>query len=190
MWAVCEKFSDYLYGSLFSVLTENNPLAYVLTSAKLDTAAHRWLASLSTYHFTIKYRAGQVNKDANGLSRRPQEPPYEDEEFVIERARINDMKKCLIETHNELDHELSPPSVSAILCQPHQSPFLLWSLSLLTLQLSLRHMGKILPSMNDADWCTAQRANPSIARVTTLLEGGVKPGFKETNLSTLMLNSC
>ena len=35
-WAICEKFRDYLYGSKFEVLTDNNPLTYVLTTAKLD----------------------------------------------------------------------------------------------------------------------------------------------------------
>lgn len=68
-WAVCDKFNDYLYGSEFVVLTDNNPLTYVLTSAKLDAAGHRWLVALSTYNFSIKYRAGLANKDADGLSR-------------------------------------------------------------------------------------------------------------------------
>ena len=31
-WSVCEKFSDYLIGSKFTVLTDNNPLTYVRTS--------------------------------------------------------------------------------------------------------------------------------------------------------------
>ena len=36
-WAVCEKFHEYLYGTKpFEVFTDNNPLTYVLTSAKLD----------------------------------------------------------------------------------------------------------------------------------------------------------
>ncbi len=83
-WAVCEKFSDYLYGTEFTVLTDNNPLTYVLTTAKLDAAGHRWLAQLSTYRFNIKYRAGSVNKDADGLSRRPQDPPEEDDAFLEE----------------------------------------------------------------------------------------------------------
>ena len=29
-WSVCEKFRDYLIGSKFTVLTDNNPLTYVL----------------------------------------------------------------------------------------------------------------------------------------------------------------
>jgi hypothetical protein len=35
-WAVTEKFHDYLFQSVFEVVTDNNPLTYVLTTAKLD----------------------------------------------------------------------------------------------------------------------------------------------------------
>ena len=35
-WAITEKFRDYLYGGTFEVFTDNNPLTYILTSAKLD----------------------------------------------------------------------------------------------------------------------------------------------------------
>ena len=41
-WAVMDKFHDYLYGNTFNVVTDNNPLTYVLTSAKLDATGHRW----------------------------------------------------------------------------------------------------------------------------------------------------
>ena len=46
-WSVTDKFRDYLYGSSFKVVTDNNPLTYVLTSAKVDATGHRWLAELS-----------------------------------------------------------------------------------------------------------------------------------------------
>ena len=70
-WAVCDKFSDYLYGSKFTVRTDNNPLTYVLTTTKLDATGHRWLAALSSYNFSLVYRAGTINNDADALSRLP-----------------------------------------------------------------------------------------------------------------------
>lgn len=70
-WAVTEKFKDYLYMNKFTVLTDNNPLTFVLTTAKLDATGHRWIAALSAYDFNIVYRPGKANADADGLSRLP-----------------------------------------------------------------------------------------------------------------------
>ena len=39
-WAITDKFHEYLYGSQFQVYTDNNPLTYVLTTAKLDATGH------------------------------------------------------------------------------------------------------------------------------------------------------
>ena len=62
-WAFTEKFHDFLYGTTFTVRTDNNPLTYVLKSAKLDAAGHRWVAALSNYKFDIIYRSGKHNAD-------------------------------------------------------------------------------------------------------------------------------
>ena len=70
-WAVTDKFYDYLYGHNFSVLTDNNPMTYVLTSVKLDATGHRWQAALAAFDFDIKYRPGINNANADGLSRLP-----------------------------------------------------------------------------------------------------------------------
>ena len=35
------NFHNYLYGTKFKVMTDNNPLTYVLTSAKLDATGQR-----------------------------------------------------------------------------------------------------------------------------------------------------
>ncbi|CAM5160322.1 unnamed protein product [Natator depressus] len=53
-WAITEKFRDYLYGAQFQVWTDNNPLTYVLTSAKLDATGQRWVAALASYEFSIQ----------------------------------------------------------------------------------------------------------------------------------------
>ena len=48
--------------------TDNNPLTYVLTMAKLDATGHRWVAALSNYTFSIIYKPGKGHKDADALS--------------------------------------------------------------------------------------------------------------------------
>ncbi len=71
-WAVCERFRDYLYHApSFVVYTDNNPLTYVLTTAKLNATGHRWVAELVDYNFTIRYCPGKNNSDADGLSGMP-----------------------------------------------------------------------------------------------------------------------
>ena len=52
-WAITDKFHDYLYGNTFMVMTDNNPLTYVNTTAKLDATS--WLAALANYNFIPKY---------------------------------------------------------------------------------------------------------------------------------------
>ena len=77
-WAVCEKFKDYLIGSRFTVLTDNNPLTYVHTS-RLGASQIRWLSDLALFDFEIKYRAGKSNQAADALSRRPSNPDSQSE---------------------------------------------------------------------------------------------------------------
>ena len=50
-WSVTERFHEYLYGRHFEVYTDNNPLTYILTTAKLDATGQRWVASLAKYNF-------------------------------------------------------------------------------------------------------------------------------------------
>ena len=43
-WSITEHFRDYLlYAPSFMVYTDNNPLTYVLTSAKLNATGHHWI---------------------------------------------------------------------------------------------------------------------------------------------------
>ena len=74
-WAITERFADYLrYGKhSFKVYTDNNPLTYVLTTAKLNAVGQRWVNELADFNFEIKYKPGKENVDADYLSRRPRD---------------------------------------------------------------------------------------------------------------------
>ena len=66
-WSFMERFHEYLYGGLFEVYTDNNPLAYILTTAKLDATGQRWVASLANYNFKIFYKSGKLNVEVDTL---------------------------------------------------------------------------------------------------------------------------
>ena len=53
------------------MITDSNPLTYLVSSAKLSPTDHRWLSSLAVFDFKISYRCGKANGDANGLSQIP-----------------------------------------------------------------------------------------------------------------------
>ena len=72
-WAVCDKFRDYLIGSKFMVLTDNNPLTYVHTS-HLGATQICWLSNPTLFDFDLKYRAGKSNQVTDALSWQPNNP--------------------------------------------------------------------------------------------------------------------
>ena len=63
-----DRFHEYLYGGQFDVYADNNPLTYILTSAKLDATGQRWVASLANYDFRIFYKSGKSNVETDALS--------------------------------------------------------------------------------------------------------------------------
>uniref|UniRef100_A0A3P9ITK5 Gypsy retrotransposon integrase-like protein 1 n=1 Tax=Oryzias latipes TaxID=8090 RepID=A0A3P9ITK5_ORYLA len=111
-WSVTEKFHDYLYGASFTVVTDSNPLTYVLTSAKLDAASHRWLAALSTYSFKLQYRAGRHNVDADALSRRTHQGAVDEDQTCQEPELVQHLTEQQCQTGDV--GELSPDVVDAI----------------------------------------------------------------------------
>ena len=90
-WAVSDRFHEYLYGGTFDVFTDNNPLTYVLTSAKLDAIGQRWVASLGPYNFSLHYNPGRQNVVADSLSRIPWEgTTFSDTmDYNVVKAMIN-----------------------------------------------------------------------------------------------------
>ncbi|KAK7881963.1 hypothetical protein WMY93_028137 [Mugilogobius chulae] len=184
-WSITEKFHDYLYGANFVVVTDNNPLTYILTSAKLDAASHRWLAALSTYTFTLQYRAGKQNCDADALSRRPHNSSFSDV------SSDSDVIHQFTQEHScDPGYSIAPEVVAAIChsclvrtCSLSGSsdlhPFtLVESLSLSASCIpdcyidESQHGLPVIPSFSLEELRTKQRSDPSIREVIHQLETG------------------
>lgn len=187
-WSVTEKFHDYLYGSNFTVVTDSNPLTYILTSAKLDATGHRWLAALSTYSFKLQYRAGKQNFDADALSRRSHEDahndhPYREWELIHQLTsqlcddyKINDIslevvdaicQSCLVRTQHQTESSQATVTLVESL-----------SVSLKSIPDSFineeAHGLPLIPSLSHRDLQEEQRADPAIREVIHQLESGEK----------------
>lgn len=91
-WAIAQKYRDLLLGAEFTVFTDNNPLSYLQTTAKLGATEMRWAAELAQFNFTIKYRSGRSNGNADALSRKVSHGKEPDdvnlEEVVSEPAKV------------------------------------------------------------------------------------------------------
>ena len=92
-WAVMEQFHEYLtpYGknkNEFVVRTDNNPLTYIFSSAHLNAAGNRWMASLANYNFSLEYRKGKDNTVADFLGHMENRLPKEEVEEALRRVKI------------------------------------------------------------------------------------------------------
>ena len=67
-WAVTDQFHEYLYGANFDVYTDNNPVMYILTSAKLDAVGQCWVAALANCNFQLHYKTSKSNVEVDALS--------------------------------------------------------------------------------------------------------------------------
>lgn len=183
-WAVTVKFSDYLYGSEFTVITDSNPLTYILTSAKLDATSYRWLSSLSTFNFKFQYRAGAQNQDADGLSRRPNGQLTDDLESQKERERIKQFTLNHLEA--EQGQQVMLPEVVKAICERHQidqpSPVaLVESLGVTADVLPQAFMDECdhglpsIPRLSEDDLRCEQREDPEMNEVIGYLESSEKP---------------
>jgi hypothetical protein len=76
VWAIVH-FRPYLYGQRFTLVTDHQPLRWLMESDKLTGKLAQWALLLQEYDFEVVHRAGITNLDADGLSRNPS-PSNED----------------------------------------------------------------------------------------------------------------
>ena len=93
-WAVTEQFRDYLfYAPKFTIYTDNNPLTYVMSTAKLNSTRYRWIVSLADFEFTIKYRPGKANINTY-MEECMQETSQN--EFALKSKRLAKLQLCFL----------------------------------------------------------------------------------------------
>ena len=136
-WAITDKFHEYLYGSEFQVFTDSNLLTYVLTTAKLDTTGHRWVAALSNYTFSITYKPGKGHVDADALSciRWP-------EAIDIDTQTVHAVCKGVQAPHGKAETLCQGAQAVDALCQDNAPP-----------------------GMTPLQWCQAQAKDPAIHQI-------------------------
>ena len=152
-WVVIEKFHEYLYGSTFDVNMDNNPLTYMLTTAKLDASSHHWVTSLANYNFRLHNRVGKANIDADALSRVSWPgcmPDSSGTHLKVIAAAVQAVQEAAL--------------------QGPTSPIKAYSSDLHILD--ILQDSKQIPSMTLKDWHQAQEADPGLSLVIARLRDG------------------
>ena len=135
---------QYLYGGHFEVYTDNNPLTYILTTARLDVTGQRWVASLVNYNLKIFYRSGKLNAEADALSRIP-----------WENTQVNHFEPLIVNTmlQSKLETEMGIPQEY--------------------LQLNVVQKGMLVnstPKLTYSEWVKEQHEDSDIGSVIQLLK--------------------
>ena len=151
-WAITDKLHEYLYGSEFQVFTDNNPLTYVLTTAKLDATGHRWVAALSNYTFSITYKPGKGHVDVDALSRIKWP-----EAIDIDSQKVHAVCKGVQAQHGKVETLCQRAQTVDALCQDNASP-----------------------GMTPLQWCQAQAKDPAIHQITDHIQNKTIKTFENT----------
>ena len=68
VWAT-KYFRPYLFGRKFKILTDHKPLQWMMNLKEPNSRLTRWRLRLSEYDFTVTYKKGKANTNADALSR-------------------------------------------------------------------------------------------------------------------------
>ena len=122
------------------VFTDNNPLSYI-QSAKLGATEMRWVSQLAQFNFTVKFRSGKVNQNADALSRKPV-VQTEDTEGVMSSVTKSTVVASVIES----DDVVNSFKVRSVTVEPVDAT-------------------TVLPEFVPADIASLQEHDPVISRV-------------------------
>ena len=67
-----KNFYPYLYGRTFTLITDHNPLTTLTKLRDVGGRLSRWILFLQQFDYTMVYKTGSLNTDADVLSQVPQ----------------------------------------------------------------------------------------------------------------------
>ena len=65
----CRRFHHFLWGTVFTIHTDHQPLVSVFKRKTKSPRMSRWIIEMQDYRFKIVYRPGKHNEVADQLSR-------------------------------------------------------------------------------------------------------------------------
>lgn len=109
-------FRPYLFGRKFKIITDHKPLQWVMNLKEPNSRLTRWRLKLSEYDFTVVYKQGKHNTNADALSRidlnneeissiavNPSEPPCTLDDSRTTTAQEADDSRT-ITVHTDAEH--------------------------------------------------------------------------------------
>ena len=170
-WAIAVKLRDILIGAKFTVYTDNNPLSYLSTTAKLGATEMRWSSELAAFNFNIKYRSGKSNANADALSRKPSHSEDMPTLTTLESTTVTpELGGC--RQHTEVPYELRA-TVESLVCEA-------WLREIKTRSRKVTpSASSTLPSLSTPEIVRLQGEDENIQRVKVLLGVGKKPSKRQ-----------
>ena len=121
---------------------DNDPLTYILTSAKLDATDHCLVAGLANFNFALNYCSGEINVDVDALSLIPK---------------------------GEHDQHIEADSVCAQISEAVQATTLIEAYFCNVHATKTQDMQKNPKVMSVKDWIIAQSKGPVIRKIKYLI---------------------
>jgi hypothetical protein len=109
-WAV-RMFRQHLQGTAFELVTDHQPLLWIMKAKALSGQYARWQMMLQEYDFEIQHRAGANHQNADVLSRFPRRDPTDRTGACLDPdvlLRTTNVARCFAMSSNPLIDSIAP----------------------------------------------------------------------------------
>jgi transposase InsO family protein len=111
VWAI-KSFRHYLHGISFRLITDHQPLKWLLSTPDLIGKPARWMLMVQEYVFTVEHRPGKDNVNADVLSRFPLPTTYDPTGSRLDTDPADDQHPSTATLRRRMDelHLTDPPT--------------------------------------------------------------------------------